>query len=98
VPQDIAFICLLVSKILLPLDPLRNLIPCEAFLSMIHYEQAMGIRNERRAGSTVCQVGGCSISAKWQAILNSTGKPIRLCGKHESEYSQKGLTRDSVRV
>jgi hypothetical protein len=58
----------------------------------------MGIGDGRRAGSTVCQVQGCSISAKWQAVLISTNKPIRLCGNHGSEYNRRGLIRDAIRT
>ena len=46
----------------------------------------------------VCQVDGCSLSIKWHATVINTNRPISLCEKHCTEYSQNGLIREMVSV
>jgi hypothetical protein len=59
----------------------------------------MGIGSGRSAGYKVCRaLEGCSKSVKYQAILISTGRPIRLCASHEVDYRRRGLITDTRRV
>jgi hypothetical protein len=50
------------------------------------------------AEEEVCQVNGCSSSIKWHATVIDTNRPISLCDKHCTEYSQNGLIREMVSV
>lgn len=50
------------------------------------------------AADAVCQVDGCSLSIKWHATVKTTNRPISLCEKHGTEYSQNGLIREMVGV
>jgi hypothetical protein len=51
------------------------------------------------AADAVRQVDGCSLSIKWHAtVKTTTNKPISLCEKHGTEYSQTGLIREMVSV
>jgi hypothetical protein len=58
----------------------------------------MGIGDGGSAGDAICQVDGCSLSIKWHATVKTTNKPISLCEKHGTEYSQNGLIREMVSV
>ena len=58
----------------------------------------MGIGDEGSTGDAVCQVNGCSLSVKWHATVKTTNRPISLCEKHGTEYSQNGLIREMVSV
>ena len=58
----------------------------------------MSIEDERRTGDATCQVDGCSLDIKWHATVKATNRPISLCEKHCSEYSQDGLLREMVSV
>jgi hypothetical protein len=58
----------------------------------------MGTEDGGSAGDAVCQVNECSLSIKWHATIKSSNRPISLCEKHGTEYSQKGLVREMVSV
>ena len=58
----------------------------------------MGTEDERSTGDPVCQVDGCSSSIRWHATVITSNRPISLCEKHCTEYSQDGLIREMVRV
>ncbi len=57
----------------------------------------MGIVDGESA-DTVCQVDGCSLSVKCHATVKTTNRPISLCEKHCTEYTQNGLIREMVSV
>ena len=57
----------------------------------------MNIEDEGSTDAT-CQVDGCSSDIKWHATVKATNRPISLCEKHCSEYSQDGLIREMVSV
>jgi hypothetical protein len=58
----------------------------------------MNIEDEGSTGDATCQVDGCSSDIKWHATVKATNRPISLCEKHCSEYSQDGLIREMVSV
>jgi hypothetical protein len=58
----------------------------------------MGSEDGGDAEEEVCQVNGCSSSIKWHATVIDTNRPISLCDKHCTEYSQNGLIREMVSV
>ena len=58
----------------------------------------MGTEDGGNAGDAVCQVDGCSLSIKWHATVIDTNRPISLCEKHGTEYSENGLTREMASV
>jgi hypothetical protein len=58
----------------------------------------MGTEVGGSAGDAVCQVDGCSLSIKWHATVIDTNRPISLCEKHGTEYSEKGLIREMTSV
>ena len=59
----------------------------------------MGTEDGGSAGdAAVCQVDGCSLSIKWHATVIDTNRPISLCEKHGTEYSENGLIREMASV
>jgi hypothetical protein len=58
----------------------------------------MGTEDGGSVGDAVCQVDGCSLSIKWHATVIDTNRPISLCEKHGTEYSEKGLIREMTSV
>jgi hypothetical protein len=61
-------------------------------------EDGGGNAGAAAAGDEVCQVNGCTSSIKWHATVKTTNRPISLCEKHGTEYSQNGLIREMVSV
>jgi hypothetical protein len=58
----------------------------------------MGSEDGRGAEEEVCQVNGCSSKIKWHATVIDNNRPISLCEKHCTEYSENGLIREMVSV
>jgi hypothetical protein len=58
----------------------------------------MGSEDGGGSEEGVCQVNGCSSSIKWHATVIDTNRPISLCDKHCTEYSQNALIREMVSV
>jgi hypothetical protein len=58
----------------------------------------MGTEDGGSGAAEVCQVDGCSSSIKWHATVIATNRPISLCEKHCTAYSQDGLIREMASV